>query len=165
MREKLHGFRDMVQSLGGGRKIVSTLETHDLPERAYEQTLALLRKRSDVCGIYVSTANSIPVLQAIEEANHSEKILVVTTDLFPDLIPFIRSGRVLATMHQRPVTQGRLALQALYQFVVEGKHPRPLIKVAPHIVLMSNIDLFAQQLSPETVEQPEPAEVQHLRRA
>jgi LacI family transcriptional regulator len=86
---------------------------------------------------------------------------VITTDLFPALVPLIRSGKILATIHQRPQTQGRLAFQALYQFLVEGKFPAPTIKVPPHIVMMSNLDLFAERLSAESEQE---REVSHVMR-
>ena len=76
----------------------------------------------------------------------SGDIAVITTDLFPGLVPVINSGRVLATVHQRPVTQGRMAFQALHQFIVEGKCPLPRIRVAPHIVMSSNLELFLERL-------------------
>ncbi len=153
--DKLRGFRSTVKTLGAGREVVAVIETHDQPEPAYDQTSSVLRKNPDICGMYVSTANSLPVLQAIEDAGLTGKISVVTTDLFPALVPMIRSGRVLATVNQRPLTQGRLALQALYQFLVAGKCPRSNITIAPHIVMVSNLDLFARQLSPGSEEQAE----------
>ena len=89
------------------------------------------------------------MLQAIEESGRAGAIAVVTTDLFPQLVPLIRSGRVLATVHQRPVTQGRIAFQALQQFLVEDKCPLPNIRVPPHIVMNSNLDLFLERLAVE----------------
>ena len=74
---------------------------------------------------------------------------------FPALVPLIRSGRVLATIDQRPQTQGRLALQALYQFLLDGKRPAAAIKVAPHIVMMSNLDLLAERLAADTEQESE----------
>jgi LacI family transcriptional regulator len=100
----------------------------------------------------VSTANSLPVVQAIEESGLAGKIVVIATDLFPALVPLIRSGRILATMHQRPQTQGRLAFQALYQFLVEGQCPVPRIRVAPHIVMNSNLDLFLEHMTLDDAE-------------
>jgi LacI family transcriptional regulator len=136
-----------MKALDPEREIAAIIETHDDPQTAYARTAAVLRERSDLCGVYVGTANSLPVLQAIDDAGRGGQIAVVTTDLFPALVPLIRSGRVLATIHQRPKTQGRLAFQALYQFLLEGKCPPPMIRVVPHIVMMSNLDMFADRLS------------------
>ena len=153
--DKVEGFRSIIRALDPKREIAAIIETHDDPGTAYSRTSGLLRDRSDLCGVYVGTANSLPVLQAIEESGCGGRIAVITTDLFPALIPFIRSGRVLATIDQRPQTQGRLALQALYQFLLDGRCPAPTIKVAPHIVMMSNLDLLAERLSAESEQESE----------
>jgi ABC-type sugar transport system substrate-binding protein len=72
---------------------------------------------------------------------------VITTDLFPDLLPYIRSGKVAATIHQRPWTQGRIAFQALHRFLAEGLAPASSIGLSPHIVMKSNVDLFLDRMS------------------
>jgi LacI family transcriptional regulator len=143
-REKLEGFRAAVRNLNGGLELLDPIEAHDDEGRAFEQTAALLAINHDVRAIYVSTANSLPVVRAIEEAGLGGRVAVIATDLFPALVPLIRSGRVIATIHQRPITQGKNAFQALYQFVVEGKCPLPKIRIAPHIVMNSNLDLFVE---------------------
>ena len=91
--------------------------------------------------------NSLPVLRAAEEAGRLSGLTVVTTDLFPELVDWIRAGKVAATMYQRPLSQGRLALQALYQYLVDGTHPSSKLRVVPHIVMRSNLDQFLERLS------------------
>jgi len=147
--DKLEGFRSSIATRCGRLQISRIVEAHDDERLAYAGTKALLDESPDIGGIYVSTANSPPVLQAIEESGLAGKILVISTDLFPALVPLIRSGRILATIHQRPLTQGRLAFQALYQFLVEGRCPVPRIRVAPHIVMNSNLDLFLERMALE----------------
>jgi hypothetical protein len=71
---------------------------------------------------------------------------VVTTDLFPELVERIRSGTIAATVYQRPLTQGRMAFQALYQFLLEGTCPSARIHVVPHLVMRSNLDLVLERL-------------------
>jgi LacI family transcriptional regulator len=141
--DKVEGFRSTVKTLDPEREIAFIIETQDDPRVAYARTASLLSERRDLCGLYIGTANSLPVLQAIDDSGLGDQIRVISTDLFPALVPLIRSGRVLATIHQRPKTQGRLAFQALYQFLLEGKYPSPTIRVVPHIVMASNLDMFA----------------------
>ena len=90
--------------------------------------------------------NSLPVLRAAEEAGRLSTLTVVTTDLFPELVEWIRAGKVAATVYQRPVNQGRLALQALYQFLLHGTRPASRLRVVPHLVMRSNLDLFLERL-------------------
>src|SRR5262249_36937728 len=86
------------------------------------------------------------VLQALEDEGLTEKVTLITTDLFPDLVPHIRSGRVAATIHQRPWTQGRIVFQALHQYLVAGVAPPPIVRLSPHIVMKSNLDLFLDRI-------------------
>jgi LacI family transcriptional regulator len=72
---------------------------------------------------------------------------VVTTDLFPELAVMIESGRVLATLFQRPFTQGKLALETLVRYLIDGVQPASYTRLAPYIVLRSNLGLFLNQLS------------------
>ena len=90
--------------------------------------------------------NSLPVLRAAEHEGRLSGLTVVTTDLFPELVEWIRAGKVAATVYQRPVSQGRLALQALYQFLLNGTRPPSRLRVVPHLVMRSNLDLFLERL-------------------
>jgi LacI family transcriptional regulator len=153
--DKLDGFRSRIETPDRALVVARIVEAHDDERLAYAGTKTLLAEIPEIGGVYVSTANSLPVLQAIEESGLAGRIVVITTDLFPALVPLIRSGRILATIHQRPQTQGRLAFRALYQFLVEGQCPVPRIRVAPHIVMNSNLDLFLENMALEAEDQGE----------
>jgi LacI family transcriptional regulator len=156
--DKVEGFRLSLSQFGTPLEIAAVIEAHDDERLAYSAMKGVMERNPDLRGVYVSTANSLPVLQAIEEAGFGGKLAVITTDLFPALVPLIRSGRVLATVHQRPLTQGRMAFQALHQFLIEGKCPLPRIRVASHIVMNSNLELFLDRLPREVEEQESMAE-------
>ena len=64
--------------------------------------------------------NSLPVIHAAEQEGRLPGLTVITTDLFPELVERIRAGIIAATVYQRPLSQGRLALQALYSFLLNG---------------------------------------------
>ena len=49
-------------------------------------------------------------------------------------------------MYQRPSIQGQLAFRALYKFLVDGVRPRPVMRMAPHVVMKSNLKLFMDRL-------------------
>jgi LacI family transcriptional regulator len=107
----------------------------------------VLGTHPDLKGIYVSTVNSLPVLRAAHEAGRLQGgLTVVTTDLFPELVAWIRAGKVAATVYQRPLSQGRIALQALYQYLLNGTRPASRLRVPPHVVMRSNLDVFLERL-------------------
>ncbi len=130
-----------------GELLDRIIETHDDETTAYQQTRKLVSHDRALRAIYVSTANSIAVIRALEELDPERRIALVTTDLFPQLVPFLKSGRILATIYQRPESQGRMAFEALYKFLVEGKCPPHRIKLNPHIVMRSNLELFLDRVS------------------
>lgn len=145
--EKVRGFKHGLSSLNGCLGLSNVIETHDDESDAYNQTRKLLTDDRSLKAIYVSTANSIAVIQALEELDPERRIAVVTTDLFAQLVPFLKSGRILATIYQRPEAQGRMAFEALYKFLAEGKCPPYQIKLNPHIVMRSNLELFLDRIS------------------
>lgn len=144
--DKLRGFESSLKTIGPGLALGPIVEAHDDEREGHRRALAVLRESPNLKGIYVSTANSLPVLRAAEEAGRLATLTVVTTDLFPELVEWIRAGKVAATVYQRPVNQGRLALQSLYQFLLHGTRPASRLRVVPHLVMRSNLDSFLDRL-------------------
>jgi LacI family transcriptional regulator len=143
--QKVAGFRRALSEMWPDLRIAAVVEAHDHEPEAYEKCRQVLTSTPDIAGVYVSTVNSVPVLRAIEDLGLVAPT-VITSDLFPALAPLIESGRVAATMYQRPSIQGQLAFRALYKFLVDGVRPRPVIRMAPHIVMQSNLKLFMDRL-------------------
>jgi LacI family transcriptional regulator len=144
--DKLRGFEANLRPGPGGLALAAVVEAHDEERAGHRRALNVLKANPKLKGIYVSTVNSLPVLEAVREMGRQHDLTVVTTDLFPSLLSWIRDGSVAATVYQRPLSQGRLALQALREFLVNGRHPSPRIKVVPHLVMRSNLDLILERL-------------------
>jgi LacI family transcriptional regulator len=144
--EKLRGFAATLATLAPHLTLIPAIETHDSPKEAYRATLALLKRRPRPIGIYINTANSLPVLRALNENAMWGRVKLVATDLFAEIVPLIESGRILATLYQRPFTQGKLAFETLCRFLAEGIQPDPVTRLAPHIILRSNLPLFLERV-------------------
>jgi LacI family transcriptional regulator len=140
--EKVRGLREFLAKMKSPLQVAEVVEAHDSSAEAYAMAKQAISTSPKLRAVYVATANSEPVLKAMQDAGGSSKALVVTTDLFPSLIPLIREGRVLATIYQRPKAQGRLAFRSIYQFLVEGTCPPSRHRLPAHIILQSNLDLF-----------------------
>lgn len=143
---KLESFRETVGEMWPDLEIAKVVEAHDDEKEAYQKCREVLAASAEVAGVYVSTANSIPVLRAIEDEGLGGKVTVITTDLFPALVPHIRSHRVVATIHQRPWTQGRIAFQTLHRFLAERLAPPAFIGLSPHIVMNTNLTHFLERI-------------------
>lgn len=146
--EKLKGFAAALATMAPHLSLRPAIESHDRPKDAERATVALINQKPRPAGIYISTANSLPVLRALEERNALEQIQVIATDLFPELVSFLESGRILATLYQRPFTQGKAAFEALMRYLLDGVAPESATRFAPHIVLRSNLPLFADRAAP-----------------
>jgi LacI family transcriptional regulator len=155
--EKLRAFAATLATMAPHLTLMPAIESHESPREAYRVAFELLRRKIKPVGIYINTANSVPVLRAIEENGMWGRIKLITTDLFAELVPLIESGRILATLYQRPFTQGKLAFETLCRYLVEGVQPEPITRLAPHIILRSNLHLFLGRL-PESLEMNNGAE-------
>lgn len=140
--DKVEGFRQSTRQYSPGASVTAILETHDSPDEARERARRLLNQTPGLSGIYVATSNSLPVLAVLQESGLLGEVPVVTTDLFPEIVAYIRDGSVLATIHQRPEAQGRRAVQELYRYLVDRAEAPGVIKLTPHVVMQSNLDLF-----------------------
>ena len=147
--EKCRAFEQTLQKFYPAMSLVETVEEHDIEVEAYEKCQRLFSTHPDLAGIYVSTEASIPVIEAARDAGILPRLAIIATDLFPALVEHIRAGTVLATIYQRPYTQGRMAFRVLHEFLVEGSCPTYQVTLAPHIVMRGNLEFFLQRQSEE----------------
>jgi LacI family transcriptional regulator len=147
--EKYAAFESTLRSLYPKLRALKPIEDHGTDAEAFRRFRKLLEECHDLVGVYVTTEASIPVLQAAREAGVLPGLTVITTDLFPDLVPEIRSGAVAATIYQRPRAQGEMAFRMLHKFMVEGGDGTDQLALAPHLVMRGNLDFFLQRQSQE----------------
>ena len=129
-------------SAGYGNRIVATYHTENAPELAEQAAQGMLAAYPSIRGIYVSTANSIPVCRVLEEAGMAGKISVVASDIFAELNACIRRGTVFATIYQDPFSQARAAFEALFFNLVDKLPIREFILARPQAVFESNLHLY-----------------------
>jgi LacI family transcriptional regulator len=157
--EKYAAFENILRSFYPNLKLLRPIEDHDEQAEAYGKSRALFEENPNLAGVYVTTEASIPVLDAARDANVLDRLTIITTDLFPDLIPQIRSGAVAATIYQRPRAQGQIAFRMLHEFLVEDSSRLPQVALAPHLLMRGNLDFFLHRLSQESarqkIEQPQ----------
>ena len=148
--EKCAAFKNTLRTFYPNLHLITPIEDHDVESEAYDNCRKLFEERPDLIGIYVTTEASIPVLHAARDANLQERLTIITTDLFSDLVPHIRSGAVAATIYQRPRAQGSMAFRMLHEFLAEGVNRSHQVALAPHLVMRGNLDFFLQRQSRES---------------
>lgn len=148
--EKYSAFESTLHEFYPRVELLKPVEDHDVEKEAYRKCRKLFEENPDLAGLYVTTEASIPVLRAAYDAKAVDRLTIITTDLFPDLVPYIRSGAVTATIYQRPRAQGQMALRMLHEFLAEGGRRSHQVALAPHLVMRGNLDFFLSRQSQES---------------
>jgi LacI family transcriptional regulator len=148
--EKFKAFKSTLESFYSAMQLEDPIEDHDIDSETYEKSRGLFSARPDLKGIYITTEASIPVIQAARDAKILDKLTIITTDLFPELVSEIRKGSVAATIYQRPRTQGRMAYRVLHDFLTGGERSTFEVTFSPHLVMRGNLEFFLQGQSFES---------------
>ncbi|MGH8210326.1 MAG: LacI family DNA-binding transcriptional regulator, partial [Steroidobacteraceae bacterium] len=78
-RKKVEGFSAAFPEFCPGGKVVEVVEGHDSEEETFRKVFALLERRKNLKGIYVSTANCLPVCHALGAKGLYGAIKLITT--------------------------------------------------------------------------------------
>lgn len=148
--EKYSAFESTLSEFYPRVELLKPVEDHDVEKEAYRKCRRLFEENPNLAGLYVTTEASIPVLRAAYDAKVVDRLTIITTDLFPDLVPYIRSGAVTATIYQRPRAQGQMALRMLHEFLAEGGRRSHQVALAPHLVMRGNLGFFLSRQSQES---------------
>jgi LacI family transcriptional regulator len=89
-------------------------------------------------------------MRALADQQLAARTTVITSDLFGALVPLIQSGRIAATIDQRPWIQGQIAFRTIYRYLMEGVKPPPFVRLAPHVVMRSNLSLSLARMAAES---------------
>ena len=142
----IRGFQDAVRRYP--LNLCAVYENYDDRNMAYYAADALLRNHPDVLGIFVASANSRMVCQRIAESDCPERYCLVTSDLYPELVPYIDRRIVRATIVQQQYTQAFETFRTLANYLITHTPPETAVRtIRPQIVLRSNVN---QYLEPES---------------
>lgn len=143
-RKKVQAFSETYRRLSQNGRIVSVVEGHDDQDETFQKVYALLGHHKELAGIYVSTANCLPVCHAIGARGLNTTVKLVTSDLFQEMVPYLERGTILASIHQRPYFQGQVAVRLAVDHLINSRRIPPAYYLTPHIVLQSNLQLFRE---------------------
>lgn len=135
--DSIRGFQDAMKQYP--LELVSIYENHDDPEQAYHAAEALLRDHPDVRGLYVGSANSLSVCRHLAQTDRAGDMCLITSDMYADLLPYLDSRMVRATVVQDQYTQTYETVRALADYLMTGIAPDPAEKIIrPGIVMSGN---------------------------
>ena len=135
------GFEDYIRN--SGLEMCGVYEHLDKPLLAEQAAARLLNEHPDIDGIYIGTANSMPICRYIEKAGAADRIRIVASDLFEDLSLMMDRGTVDATIFQNPYMVGKKMIKTMYELIAEGRElETKQFLLDPQIVLNSNKHLY-----------------------
>ena len=147
-RQKAAGFCELFPQLCERGKVVEVVDTLDEEDDPMRKCFALLERRKSIRGIYVRTGNCLPICRAISVLGLVGKVVLITTDLFREMIPYFENGAIQASINGRPYLQGQLAMRLLVDHLVWGHSLPSHYHLNPQVVLRSNLHLF-REVKPE----------------
>jgi len=127
-----------------GGEVAEVLEAHESQAEGYRKTSKLLAEHPDLSGIYVSTVNCLPVCRALLSHKRAGQVRLITTDLFPEMVPHLKQKTIRASIYQDPYLQGQTAVRLLADFLLNGVAIPNTNYLNPGIVLRSNLSLFRE---------------------
>ncbi len=143
-RKKTEGFCETFPRFCPSGRVVSIVEGREHEEQTYKKVLCLLNSEPGLAGIYVTTVNSLPVCRALKQTGSAGRVKLVTTDLFPEMIPYFNDSTITASIYQQPYEQGRTAIRVLVDHLA-AKAPIPVCStLSPSIVLASALNQFRE---------------------
>ena len=145
-RKKTEGFGETFPRFCEGGKVVAVIEGREHEEQTYKKVLRLLNSEQTLAGIYVTTVNSLPVCRALKETGSAGRVKLVTTDLFPEMIPFFQDRTITASIYQQPYEQGRKAVRLLVDYLAAQAPIPESSTLSPSIVMASALSQFREIL-------------------
>ena len=146
---KTEGFSAAFLRYCAHGNIVKVIEGHENQELSFNKVMDLFDRVPDLAGIYVNTANCVPVCRALELKNLKGRVKVIATDLFEEMIPFIEDHTISASIYEKPYQQGQIAVRSLAQHLIHGTPLDSEIYMNPNIAMRSNLHLFREWIQPQ----------------
>jgi len=143
-RLKTDSFCEEFRKSCSGGTVPAVIEAHESERQSYLKTAELLESHPDLRGIYVNTVNCLPVCRAMHGSRRRRQIQLITTDLFPEMLPYFQDGTIAASIYQDPYLQGQIAVRLLVDLLSHSANAPPARYLNPGIVLRSNLCLFRE---------------------
>lgn len=142
--KKTEGFSKVFPRYCRGGQVVDVIEGHEDDDLMFRKCLELLEEKPTLSGLYINIGLSLPVCSAIDARKLSGKVRVIGTDLFKEMVPFLKKGTIAASIYQRPFVQGQHAVRLIVDHILAGRPIPATHYLNPNIVMRSNLDLFRE---------------------
>lgn len=124
-KKRFDGLAAALDGYGGRLELAGMCELKNDDLEAYRVLSQTLVAYPDVDVIILATGCTQGVLRAIGEAAFEREAAIIALDLSPAVVAALRERKVRAVVDQHPFLQGKMAMDALSDYVIMGqKLPR-----------------------------------------
>lgn len=150
------GFREFFNSFGRiGKGKINTLTIPSIEESEITRELTKYYIHNPgTKGVFVT--NSRAHIIARYHALHELSIQVIGFDMLSENVLEMKRGNIAYLISQRPISQGKMAVKALFNFFVHKKSPARIQYLPLDIIIKENIDYyikFQEPVLPESVDE------------
>jgi LacI family transcriptional regulator len=142
--KEVTSFSSAFEQFSSGGRVLEVIENHENVEEAFEKCSSLLKRVRKLDGMYISTATCLPICSALDAAGLAGRVKLVTTDLFPAMVPWFERGTILASIYQRPYVQGQTAVGLVMDHLLGGRPFPRTCYLTPLVALRSNLKTFRE---------------------
>lgn len=103
-----------------GIEVVGSVENHDSGDEAYTATKDFVTANPDLTGIIVTAGGPQGAAKALEELDLTDKVTLVCFDTTDEIVQYVKSGAIKATVTQDPFGQGCDPIVLAYNQAVTG---------------------------------------------
>ena len=146
------GFREFFNSSkDGGEGKINTLTVPSIEEGEITRELTKYYiNNPGTKGVFVT--NSRAHIIAKYHAVHDLSIKVIGFDMLQDNVLEMKKGNIAYLISQRPISQGKMAVKALFKFFVHKKSPAKIQYLPLDIIIKENIDYYIKFQEPVLLE-------------
>ena len=123
--QRQKGFLDYLKENAPDIEIMDAIDSFNDKELIYKRTVEHLKKHPDIKGIYVISRGISRIVRALKELGLENSVRIITYDMTPDHKQYLQEGILDMVIQQDPVSQGCMVMDALYQYLIDGKRPYP----------------------------------------
>ena len=116
-QNRQNGFKDGIAG-NPDLSMTTSLETDDFTvDEAYNQTKNIISGNPDLCAIWSHHSQAtLGIVKAIDELGLTDDIIVACFDGDPEVMDYLKEGKILVCGAQQPIEMGRQAARDLVDF-------------------------------------------------
>ena len=143
-RQRLEGFRQAI-SKNPQADILAITEDQDDEIFSYEKNLAMLREHPEINTLFAASSGGIYGACRAMMTCQKKDMTVIVFDTLPTTVEMMEQGIIQATIYQHPRRQGQIAMQIVFEYLVNGHAPEKEYYILTNeIRIMENISATAE---------------------